>query len=299
VTVEPASLKLRSPQLLQGDCREVYVLASVSKRASPPEDETHYYGPPDLLTPMPHRVLVSATFTWDRSRAETLAEQWQRRFPHADVQVGGPAYGDPGAEFVPGRWLRKGYVITTRGCPGCAHPCLVPAREGGIRCLPVTDGWNVLDNNILAAPREHIEMVLDMLGRQRQPACFSGGLEARRLLRMPWFVARLQSMRVQQVFLAYDAPEDWLPVSEAIRALRERRFTLRQVRCYVLVGMEHDTVANARVRLESILSAGGLPFAMLWRGPNAQRRKEPEWNALVREFTRPALMLRTRVTSDR
>ena len=45
----------------------------------------------------------------------------------------------------------------------------------------VADGWDVLDNNLLACPRPHLEAVLDLLARQPCPARFTDVLEAARV----------------------------------------------------------------------------------------------------------------------
>jgi len=260
---------------------------------SPPPGSRHVYGPPGLWPPRAKRVLISCTFTWDKPRAKWLAAQWRAALPEAQVQVGGPAYGDPGGDFEPGKFLRPGVVITTRGCPGCPSPCLVPKREGPLRCLMIKPGWIVQDNNILAAPDSHIRAVLDMLREQPQPVSFPGGLEARRLLQKPWFIAELAHLRLSQVFLAYDYPEAREPVMQAIRELRSARLPQRKVRCYVLVGRNGDTPEAAARRLQTVFDAGGLPFAMLWRGPDEHKRHHPIWHALVRKWTRPAAMLST------
>lgn len=93
-------------------------------------------------------VHVSVTFTWDIPIAEWLAKQWE---PVATVKIGGPAYNEPGGDFIPGMYMRHGYVITSRGCPNRCWFCAVPKREGGmLRELPVTDGWILTDDNLLA-----------------------------------------------------------------------------------------------------------------------------------------------------
>ena len=267
---------------------EVIVLAARTSM-SPPPDATHCYGPPGLFRhERLERVLVSCTFTWDKVRAEWLGQQWQAQYPGADVLVGGPAYGDPGGGFEPGKFLRPSCTITTRGCPGCAHPCLVPQREGRLRCLRVKPGHIIQDNNLLAAPKEHIEEVLDMLDAQPRAPVFSGGIEARRV--NDWFVRRIAQMPSAEMWFAYDAPDELEPVREAVRQFEGVGFTRRHLRCYVLVGYEGDTPEAAERRLVEAWNAGTLPFAMLWRDENAKARKQPEWSALVRSWTRPAAM---------
>ena len=108
---------------------------------------------------------VSVTFTWDMPEAERLAASWERVAP---VKIGGPATGMRGEDFVPGRYLKPGYVITSRGCANHCWFCSVPAREGLLRELPITPGWNILDDNLLACSESHIKKVLGMLEKQKK-----------------------------------------------------------------------------------------------------------------------------------
>lgn len=61
---------------------------------------------------------VSVTFTYDKPW-EHLAEQWRQVAP---VAVGGVAYGDRGEDFVPGRYIRPGYVFTSHVHRGRTGP---------------------------------------------------------------------------------------------------------------------------------------------------------------------------------
>ena len=80
-------------------------------------------------------VHISVAFTWHKRWAEWAAKQWERVAP---VKLGGLAYNEPGGDFVPGWYMKRGYVITSRGCPNRCWFCSVPLREGGkLRELPV------------------------------------------------------------------------------------------------------------------------------------------------------------------
>jgi hypothetical protein len=79
--------------------------------------------------------------------AERLAEQWRHVAP---VKVGGVAYGDDSLEFIPGRYIKPGYTITSRGCPRRCWFCGVWKKWPRPNVLPIYDGWNVLDDNLLA-----------------------------------------------------------------------------------------------------------------------------------------------------
>lgn len=114
-----------------------------------PDDALAFTTPPPRELPEIDAVHVSVAFTYDMEKACALAEAWMKT--GLPVNMGGPAFSEPGGDFVPGRYLKKGYVITSRGCPNRCWFCSVPQREGyTLRELPVMDGWNVMDDNLLA-----------------------------------------------------------------------------------------------------------------------------------------------------
>ncbi len=55
---------------------------------------------------------ISVTFSADIREAERMYKQWKYVAP---CSVGGPAMGDRGGEFEPGRYLKQGITITSRG----------------------------------------------------------------------------------------------------------------------------------------------------------------------------------------
>ena len=70
-----------------------------------PDDDLAFVGDPPLpaFRPEADEVHVSCTFTWDRHEAERLQHAWTLYYPN--VKLGGPAYDDPGGEFVLGRYV--------------------------------------------------------------------------------------------------------------------------------------------------------------------------------------------------
>src|SRR3989304_2567118 len=83
-----------------------------------PTDDMAFVGDPPLFRPEADEIHVSATFTWDIAEAQRLAQAWS--WHYSNVRLGGPAFGDPGGPFVPGRYIKNGVVMTSRGCPfGC------------------------------------------------------------------------------------------------------------------------------------------------------------------------------------
>ncbi|HOF18254.1 MAG TPA: hypothetical protein PK082_05035 [Phycisphaerae bacterium] len=258
-------------------------------KATPVDDAAFIGDPPLWLADDQVRTVhVSCTFTWDKPEAERLVGAWRFRFPRADVLLGGPAYGDPGREFVPGMYLREGYTITSRGCPNRCERCLVPTREGGLRLLPIRDGWDVLDNNLLAAldlpnGKEHLAEVFAMLRRQPRRARFTGGLEARRLT---WELANeILGVGPDRIFLAYDSDGVWEEVRRAVGLIRHlsgwSKGSLRHhVSCYVLVGFPGDTVRRAERRIQKVIAMSVRAYPMFYRDEHYSRLP-PEWHDLV------------------
>ena len=239
-----------------------------------------------MFTPEVDEVHISVTFTYDREKAEKLAYQWE--VLGVPVKVGGPAYDDPGGEFEPGMYIKRGYTMTSRGCNNNCWFCMVPKREGGIRELKITDGYNLLDSNLLQCSDEHINAVFDMMARQSQKPLFTGGLEARQL--KSWHCKRLKEIGTRRAYFAYDTPDDLEPLIEAGKMMMEAGFTRSShaLCCYCLVGYKGDTFEKAEKRILQAMEAGFTPFAMLYR--DKQGNVEKEWTKFQREWARPAII---------
>jgi hypothetical protein len=266
------------------------------RTSATPADELAFVGDPPLFLPTVDEVHISCAFTWDRPEAERLARAWTNH--GCKVRLGGPAYGTPAGEFTPGMYVKTGMTITSRGCVRHCPFCLVPQREGNLRLLEIKPGWDILDNNLLACPRRHIEAVLNMLEGQPRAARFTGGIDAR--LCRPWFAKRLGRMCPQILYTAYDLLGARPHVERTIKMLRGEGLTQRQVGCYVLVGYAADTVDQAEARLQWVFQAGGMPFAMFYRPPDEARRAvPPSWGSFVRRWNRPACIFSAAAGGER
>ena len=257
-----------------------------------PRDDLCFFGPPGMFLPDIDEVHISTVFTYDLSRAHELAEQWQHIAP---VKIGGPAFNEPGGEFEPGMYIKKGYVLTSRGCPNNCKVngipfCAVPKREGGkIRELEIKEGNNILDDNLLACSEKHIKAVFAMLKVQKYGRpMFTGGLEAARL--KDWHVELLRESKPKEMFFAYDNPVKYEPLVEAGEKLLKAGFTTAShvLRCYVLIGYSGDTFDFAEDRLTDTIKAGFMPMAMLYRDEAGKRDKD--WARFQREWVRPAIV---------
>jgi hypothetical protein len=264
------------------------------KTKATPRDELASTGLPTMFDEA-DEVHISVAFTQDKPKAERLAEEWQHIAP---VKIGGVAYGDPGNEFVPGRYIRHGYTFTSRGCPRRCWFCSVWKRDPVPRLLPVQDGWNVLDDNLLACPRPHVEAVFAMLRRQKRTIEFTGGLEAKAL--EDYQVGLLADLHPRPTcFWAYDPGDPFETLASAAERMIEAGFTARShdLRCYVLIGYPKDTIGAAEARLRQMVGIGFTPMAMLWEPEVAsaeKHRPSQDWRDFRRQWIRPAIIHATR-----
>ena len=250
-----------------------------------PNDDYAFFGQPPLWIPEDStEVHVSCTFTWGRARAEQLAMQWEAI--GLPVKIGGVAYGERGEEFVAGRYLKKGITITSRGCPNRCWFCSVWKRDGDIRELPIQDGWEIFDDNLLACSDQHIKDVFEMLKRQLHRARLRGGIEPKLL--KPWHVELFKEAKIQDAYLAYDTPSDLEPLHHASRLLKEGyEHPENKFYCYVLCGFKGDTIDKAESRLREVWTLGMFPIAMFYR--DETKTIDAEWARFVRGWSRPAI----------
>jgi len=249
-----------------------------------PTDELAFVGDPPLFIPPEMPVRISCTFTWDREEAFRLQRSWSRIY--SDVQVGGPAFDDSGGEFVPGRFIKDGVTITSRGCPFSCPWCFVPAREGDIRELPIIPGHIIQDNNLLACSKEHVAAVFKMLEGQKA-AVFSGGLDSKLLT--PYHVKLLKSIKVKEMWFSCDTKDALYPLEIVANKLHD--FKQNQKRCYCLIGFDGEGPEQAEKRLSRVFDLGFLPFAQLYRPLDSEKPKHNSrvWRDLARKWSRPAI----------
>jgi hypothetical protein len=248
-----------------------------------PSDNLAFVACPPPFYAEADEVHVSVVYTWDLQYADWLAEQWKHVAP---VKIGGPALNQPSGGFIPGLYVKNGYVITSRGCDNKCWFCSVWKREPRIKELKINEGWNLLDDNILACSDDHIKAVFAMLKKQKRRVQFTGGLEAKKL--KSWHVNLLADLKPQQMFFAYDTPDDYEPLVNASKMLIEAGFNRQSMRCYVLIGYHGDTIEASTKRLENTLKLGFFPMAMLWKDQN--EFASHEWKTFQREWAKPAII---------
>lgn len=260
-----------------------------TKTRMTPRDPHAYYDVPGPFTPKYDEIHISVVFTWDIEKAHAWAEEWKE---YGKVKIGGPAMGDPGGEFVPGKYLAHGVTITSRGCVNKCGFCFVPKREGGIREIQIKPGYIIQDNNLLACSKQHKDKVWAMLKKEQYNSRlgieFPGGFEASRV--DDDTVENLRSLRIHQIWLAYDHPGAEKPLIKAVGKLKKYFTNIDRIRCYVLVGYKGDTVEKAEWRLKRTWEIGALPFAMLYRADDGTKTTDPKWSKLRTDWCVPAII---------
>ena len=248
-----------------------------------PTDDLAFFGYPTIETMAIEidAVHISVTFSWDMEKAEDLYDQWQ--ILGVPVEVGGPAFDDRMGDFTPGMYVKPGIVFTSRGCSKDCWFCSVPRCSCGvIRELPIYDGYNICDDNILGTSEAHFRAVIDMLSRQKQKAVFSGGLEP--ALLQPWQAELLNSIKPATLYTAYDTKDDYEAIRQMSGIFWDAGFSPKrhQIKCYCLCGYEGDSFEEAQHRMEQIMDVGFLPFAMLFRDESGETKQE--WRKFQREW---------------
>lgn len=247
--------------------------------------EGAWVGAPGLFHKDIDLVEISCVFTWDKEYCEELRYQWEPRAKK--VKVGGPAYDDRGGEFKPGRYVKRGIVHTSRGCPRHCPWCYVWKREGKIRELKIKEGNIIEDSNLLACSRQHIEKVHEMLKSQKAIK-LNGGIDSK-LLR-DWHIEAWRGLKIKFIFTAYDDKANRKPSLRAIARLRKAGFSRDHIRCFVMIG-RNETREEAEERLRDAWHAGALPFAQLYDGLYRDTKVKPRaWQELAWLWSRPAVM---------
>jgi hypothetical protein len=233
-------------------------------------------------------IHISVTFTADLPLVEKLEKRWECVAP---VKIGGPALDDFGGEFIPGKYISEGNVITHRGCPNNCWFCDVWKREGRVvRELPIQEGWNLLDNNIFACSLSHQQKVFEMLLRQKRKPRLSGGLEAARFT--SWQAEWLLKLKLDYCYFAYDTPDDLEPLAQASKLLSEYGlFKGHSIGVYVLIGYKKDTFELAEKRLIASMKLGFMPQAMLYNRADFMEEYDMlQWRRFQREWANKVIV---------
>jgi len=256
------------------------------KTSMTPIDNLVRFGFQSLALPEFDEIHVSICFTWDITLGYQLKSYW-RHFGKV-VKIGGPAFPLASDPFSPGRYIKHGVTITSRGCDFNCPWCLVPKNEGKFRTIKINPGNIIQDNNILLAPRSHLNSIFSMLKSEKRIQ-FKGGLDCRLL--KDWHIEELQKLRIREIWLSLDS-DDRLPYfKKACEKLKKAGFPRDKLRTYVLAGY-NEPIQKSEERLRLAYDCGTLPYIQVYqpfvnykRMAGEDSRKD---NLFVRLWSRPA-----------
>lgn len=263
----------------------------IRRTSQTPNDDYVKIGMTDLFMPKDiNEVHISTIFTWDIEKALRLKRNYGLYYPK--VLVGGPAFanGNYDPKFIPGKYVKKGITITTRGCNFKCPFCLVYKKEGKFSEIDIEPGNIIQDNNILLASRDHLREVFDML-RTQKGIRFLGGLDKR--LIKDWHIKELRSLRIKELWLAFDNWENKKEFISVVEKLKRAGFKRNKIRCYVLAGFNEPIIASED-RLRFVYECGALPYVQVYQPPTKKKRfageRSREDNLFVRRWSRPAII---------
>lgn len=233
------------------------------------------------LLPEFDEIHISCVFTWDKQYCREL-EKMFRGLTNKPVYLGGPAFGSDAKDFIPGLYLKKGVIFTSRGCDNHCPWCIVPKLEGPLKELPIVEGNIIQDNNFLQTSKQHQNEVFEMLKGQKQ-ICFKGGLEAS--LINDDFIESIKDLRIKELWLACDTDKTLPVFKRACQKLTKVGFTRRKIKCYVLIDGDKE---KSEARLKEVYLAGATPFAQLYRDFTDEKTKYPkDIEKFARQWQRP------------
>lgn len=263
----------------------------IRRTSQTPIDNYVKVGMPDLFKPKDiDEVHISTIFTWDIEKALELQKDYSQYYPK--VLVGGPAFIDNNysPKFYPGRYVKKGITITTRGCNNNCPWCLVPKSEGKFKEINIESGNIIQDNNILMANKNHLKKVFQMLRTQNQIR-FLGGLDKRFL--KDWHIEELRSLRIKELWLSFDSWDNKKEFIKIIEKLKKSGFKRNHIRCYVLAGF-NESIQASEDRLKIVYECGALPYIQVYQSISGIKRLAGETsredNLFVRRWSRPAII---------
>jgi hypothetical protein len=248
---------------------------------------------PDLFRPSCQdidEVHISVLFTWDKEKASKLQRDYLQYY--SKVLIGGPAFANNfyDQNFYPGKYVKRGITITTRGCNNNCPWCLVPKIEGKFKEINIESGNVIQDNNILLANKAHLLRVFQMLRTQKQIK-FLGGLD-KRLLK-DWHIEELRSLKIKELWLSFDSWDNKREFIAVTEKLKKSGFRRNQIRCYVLAGFD-EPIQASEDRLRFTYKCGALPYVQVYQPISENKRfageRSREDNLFVRNWSRPAII---------
>ena len=178
-------------------------------------------------------------------------------------------------------WGTFSYVFTTRGCPNKCNYCPVPRIEKG---LWVNKKWKevldlskpnlmIFDNNLSAAPIEHLNEVVDFALEHDKKVLFENGFDVKYITKeMAPRLAKLKYIR-NGMRVAFDRIEEDGVFQNAVQILLDAGVSPSSMMAYVLFNF-NDKPQDAYYRAKTCLDMRVRPYPQYYRPLNVLSTKD-------------------------
>ena len=257
-------------------------------------DEVIYHvGNPTFLDFNATKIYISTLFTWNVNKDIELILQYKRKYPNAEIIVGGVCATvmhelikeKTGIETFKGLWeeidnykpdyslfpnLKYSISYTTRGCPNKCSFCFVKNIEPEFIEI---ENWEkdidtskekilLYDNNFLASSDKHFNSVIDKLKKLKMKVDFNQGLDCRLLTDER--ARRLAEIKIDPVRFAFDGLHQDNYIHKAIITMKS--YGKKDIVVYVLWNF-NDTPEDFYYRLKELVKLEVASFPMEYRPP--------------------------------
>jgi hypothetical protein len=175
---------------------------------------------------------------------------------------------------------RTSYIWFSRGCPKNHDFCVVPQKEGRLRCVqpknlnPNATRVSVMDNSFTALPDAAFFGALNFLERLGLPVDFECGIDCRIDAPERWIAIRDRLKIYRQIRTAWDIPsEDLRDALKRFAAV----FGTSKVMVYVFIGKD-STPAEDLMRVEEIRKLKLDAWVMPYNKKDRYQKAFERWN---------------------
>lgn len=245
------------------------------------------------------KIYITSLFTWDLPIVVQTINSAKKRYPNADIKVGGllatilpdeikkrtgisPHIGlfhdveHCKLDYSLCERIKYSFGFTSRGCIRKCQFCLVRKHEPDYSEIvdwyeqyyndkARTNRFILMDNNFLAASDEHFKGVIDKVEEKKLSIDFNQGMDARLFTEEK--AKEFARIRIEPIRFSFDSMAQDSDVQKAIDLCRKYDIST-DISIYVLYNFKEGP-EEIYYRMSEIARHGGNIFPMLYRDINA------------------------------